>query len=316
VIVDAHIHLLGWMSCVQPAASRLRARLPEYGLGPDAADEAAQRTALMDAAGVGQAVVVNNRSGPELGVFTPNQTLAEQVGRFPTRLFFLAGVTLRPQPDLAEMREGVVRLGARGFKITPAISYVYPDDFDLLDPLYRQAIELDVPLMWHIGSMGSPGARRVFTGIDRLSEVVYRYPELRHIIAHLGGHGPPGVERDVIEFAASRPNVYLDASYVFRAALLRHMPLGMQPAAQRYARLIFDGVSPELRAAVGLARAEHRAIIRQAANMCPDRFMFGSDAPEALSMQLAVELYQDALGDSELYTRVMAENARRLFRLP
>jgi predicted TIM-barrel fold metal-dependent hydrolase len=301
---------------VEPAASRLRSRLPEYGLGPDRADEAGQRVALMNAAGIDQAIIVNNRSGPELGVFTPNEALAGQLAGFPSRLFLLAGVTLRPTPDLAEVRDSVVRLGARGFKITPALSYVYPDDFDQLDPLYRHAIELDVPLMWHVGTMALPGARRVFTGIDRLSEVVYRYPELRHVIAHLGGHGPPGVERDVIEFAASRPNVYVDASYVFRAALLRHLSLATEPPARRYMRLIVDGLSPALQDAVSAARAEHRAILQQAANMCPDRFLFGSDAPEALSMQLAVELYQDALGSSELYARVMGENARQLFKLP
>ena len=49
--------------------------------------------------------------------------------------------------------------------------------------------------MWHIGDSAFPNARFQFGSMAAFSEVVARYPELKHIVAHLGGHGGPGIEQ-------------------------------------------------------------------------------------------------------------------------
>ncbi len=154
--------------------------------------------------------------------------------------------------------------------------------------------------------------------MERLANVVHRYPELKHLIAHLGGHCPEGFEHWVIEFATSRPNVYIEASYAPRAAMIRRFPLGTTPVAQRYLTefLYSDEWSPEVRAAWDEVREIEVKLIRHAANACPERFLFATDAPLAISQEIAMELYDEALGSSSaIKDQVMGENARALFKL-
>mgnify|MGYP001339234735 CR=1 FL=1 len=101
--------------------------------------------------------------------------------------------------------------------------------------------------------------------------------------------------------------------------MIRNFPLGKGSLAHRYLSefLYADGEwSPEIRAAWEQVKPGQIQLIRQAANACPERFLFATDTPLAISRRLGVELYREALGGhGELWDLVMRENARRLFKL-
>ena len=133
--------------------------MPLMKLGPDPEEEIGQHVALMDASGIDRSIIINTQFHPDLGVYRPNAALARQRAKFPDRFDIIAGVRLHPTPDLGELEYAVRTLGCVGVKIVPAVAYVRPDDFDLLGPLYEACIDLDVPIMWHIGDSGLPAAR-------------------------------------------------------------------------------------------------------------------------------------------------------------
>jgi predicted TIM-barrel fold metal-dependent hydrolase len=321
-IVDAHMHIhapLPEYEMSEERRQRSLASLPLLKLGPDPEQEIDQHLALMDAAGIDRSIIINTQFHPDLGVYRPNAAIARQTARFPDRFGIIAGVRLHPRPDLAELEEAVCKLGCLGVKIVPAVAYVRPDDFELLGPLYERCIELDVPIMWHIGDSGLPGARPRFASFEGFSEAVARYPNLKHVVAHLGGHGHEGVEVGWIEYASTRSNVYIEASYAPRAAFIRKLPLGRRPAPERYlAEFLYPdgGRSPEICTAWAETEPGQIRLIQHAANLCPERFLFATDTPLAISRQIAMDLYTRALGGhGELWDLVMGGNARRLFKL-
>ncbi len=226
----------------------------------------------------------------------------------------MAAAQLHPKPDLEMMEKAIVELGFKGIRFVPAVAWFYPDDYERLDPVYRKAIELDVPVRWHIGDSGLRAANAAYASMERLADVVHRYTDLKHLIAHLGGFAQEGIEHRVIEFATSRPNVYIEASAAPRAAMIRNFPMGTAPLAQRYTTdfLYAEEWSPEVRSAWDEVRDRQVRIIRQPANACPERFLFASDAPFAISQQLGFDLHKEALGDSALWDRVMVRSQRTI----
>jgi predicted TIM-barrel fold metal-dependent hydrolase len=322
MIIDAHMHIHAPLPEYQMDEARRQRSLvsmPLMKLGPHPEEEIAQHVALMDASGIDRSIIINTQFHPDLGVYRPNAAFTRQRAKFPDRFEIIAGVRLHPSPDLAELEHAVRTLGCVGVKIVPAVAYVRPDNFELLAPLYEACIELDVPIMWHIGDSGLPGARPWFASFEAFSEAVARYPSLKHVVAHLGGHGHAGIETGWIEYAATRSNVYVEASYAPRAAFIRNLPLGRRPAPERYLAefLYTDGDwSPEIRDAWEQTESGQIRLIRLAANLCPERFLFATDTPLAISRKIAMDLYTKALGGhGELWDLVMGGTACRLFKL-
>jgi uncharacterized protein len=118
-------------------------------------------------------------------------------------------------PDLQDAAGEIARmatLGLRGFKLHPEYQGFAPDE-PRLAPVYEAAIAHDMTVFFHAGAdafldtvRGTPAS---------FATVLDAFPELRIVLAHLGGFR---VWNEVAELLVGR-DVYLDTAYT-----LGHLP--------------------------------------------------------------------------------------------
>lgn len=112
-----------------------------------------------------------------------NRTFGEIAARHPKRLAHLVAVDPRRKDAVKELEKGVTEQGARGLKLHPTTGF-YPDD-PVCYPLYRKAVELDVPVLFHTGTQPAPMkaeyARPVF-----VDSAAADFPDLKMVMAHVG----------------------------------------------------------------------------------------------------------------------------------
>ncbi|MDM7912917.1 MAG: amidohydrolase family protein [Methanotrichaceae archaeon] len=101
-------------------------------------------------------------------------------------------------------------LGVKGVKMMPLLQEVYPDD-PKCSRLYEAVIERDMILITHAGR--DPLDREeVFGTPERFARTIESYPDLKLVLAHLGGLGMYDEVRRYL-LTAGR-NVYFDTAYV------------------------------------------------------------------------------------------------------
>jgi hypothetical protein len=140
-------------------------------------------------------------------VLIPNDWVAEQVALHDGRLFGVAAMD--PLRDMAaavlELERCVKELDFRMLKLVPTYHHYSPRD-RRLDPLYEKCLELDIPVMIHMGWTATINSAMEFQNPVLLDEVGRRYRDLKVIVAHLGypwvGEG--------IGVVAKHPNFYAE----------------------------------------------------------------------------------------------------------
>jgi uncharacterized protein len=172
-----------------------------------------------------------------------------------------------------------------GIKLFPGYLAFYPHD-PRLAPLFEFAHRRGLPVLVHQGdTLDRRGLVKYARPIE-LDEVAVRYPDVRFVLCHLGN---PWID-EAAEIVYKNENVFADTS-----GLLAH------PSAPYFERMV----------------AQCRTRILQAitaVGSC-DRILYGSDWPLE-ELRLAVSLV-DGLDLSEAdRTKILGENARRLFGLP
>lgn len=204
-------------------------------------------------------------------------------------------------------------------ELSPAGRHFYIDDFDLLDPLYRKAIDLDVPISWHLkDSFIFGGSRSVFTGNQRLQEVCFKHPQLKHIICHLGN---PDSYMLTLSAFAGYPNVYFDLSGIATSILSRYMvPRWGEGGRSRLTSYLYpDKVTDppsDYKEIFSKVKSSAINVLREASNIAQEKIMFGTDSPLSGREEFELEICKEAFGhDKELLQHVMGENARKLLRL-
>jgi len=138
----------------------------------------------------------------------------------PTNDFFLSAAegnglvpfgAIHPfQPDIEEELDRLLEAGVKGVKAVPFLQKFYPDD-PRCDHLYESVSERDMILLLHAGKV--PEDLPEFFGTpDRFARMVERHPDLKVVLAHLGGYEMwRGVQKHLIP---AGENVYFDTSYV------------------------------------------------------------------------------------------------------
>ena len=108
----------------------------------------------MDAAGIRRGFLVSTKCGPKGPASTyhlPVRLVAEAIQKYPDRFSGLAGID--PTEGMAGVREFQKAITEYGF----VGAHLYPQWFELAPdhakyyPFYAKAIELDVPVLMHIG---------------------------------------------------------------------------------------------------------------------------------------------------------------------
>jgi hypothetical protein len=85
------------------------------------------------------------------------------------------------------------------------------------EQVLRSAEKRQIPIVLHLPTP-------IPQGLDELINVIKLVPELRIILAHLGGHGGQFFEPDITEafkVLEQFPNVYMDTAFVWDSALIR-----------------------------------------------------------------------------------------------
>ena len=233
MIVDAHVHLNddNW----RPGAFKkglgqiISASLAKYtGEFPDpvelikGADEQYRDPtgelllADMDEAGVDVSVIctVDYALGgdepcsgmPECApIAEVNRTFGEIAARSKGRLVHLVAIDPRRKDAVAVLEEGVTGQDTRGLKLHPTTGF-YPDD-PVCYGLYEKAMELDVPVLFHMGTQPYPMkakyARPIF-----VDSVAADFPDLKLVMAHVAHCW----WEEALALAGAKWNLYVDFS--------------------------------------------------------------------------------------------------------
>lgn len=282
-------------------------------------DRQAEATvARMDAEGVEAAIVVNPYHLRETGHLRTNQSVHEAIGPYEGRLFALAGIDLHPQPDISALEQTVTEWGFRGLKLTLS-ARVRPNNFDLLDPVYRKLNELDLPVVWHPGPSGF-GVEQTTWAYDMRDyyDLAVRYPDLKVVIAHCG-NGTLGGHDLAITIAGACRNVYLETSAVLNRLSAEYLPPSgsarRRNFLQNYLYPSEDRPDEEREAVLGELRQAYVRFIRKACNIAPGKLMYGTDNPFADRWGLSIPIFREAIPDDTVRAEVLGDTARSVYRL-
>jgi predicted TIM-barrel fold metal-dependent hydrolase len=153
----------------------------------------------MDVTGVDRAVIF-----PFVEGNFDNEAVREAAKQFPNRLIPFCAVNPWQSDAADEIRRCVTASGFRGLKLHPTINGFHLSDATLVDPLFRVAEELAIPVIVH-------GASDVFNGPAEFAVMAARFPQVPLLMAHMGFFW--GVDL-AIDFARQFNNLYLETSRV------------------------------------------------------------------------------------------------------
>jgi hypothetical protein len=109
---------------------------------------------------------------------------------------------LSPEEMEAHVREMAQNHGAKGVKVHPVSQGFYMHD-PRMSGVWRACVELDLPVMTHVGPAKSGGQ---YSTPLAFAPVMETFPGLRLVMAHMGG----GSWRQLPEFAEAHPSAYYD----------------------------------------------------------------------------------------------------------
>ena len=229
MIVDAHIHIQPWRQFRPEALRRMEAGRADCDRIRALCDDPEEFLRFLDAEGVDRAVLVNYVS-PDIIGFTGE--VNEFIGRYcrghENRLVAVGGVHPRLDADPAgALAAAVARHGLRALKLHPphqlfrANAYRDGGDPPGLEPLYRRAAELRLPVIVHTGTSIFPGARNRYGDPMDLDDVAVDFPDLTIVLAH--GGRPLWMETCMF-LLRRHPNVYMDVSGIPPRRLLQYFP--------------------------------------------------------------------------------------------
>lgn len=203
MIIDFHTHIYPApvAAKILPAAKRkLKVEVPGSGAPADL-------RRMMQAAGVAGSVLLPLAKGREDVSSLNDWILSVSNGGKELTAF---GAVHPFMPDLEAELDRLAARGIKGVKMMPLLQEVYPDD-PRCQRLYEGLIERKMMLVAHAGR--DPLDRpEVFGTPERFSATIQCYPELRLVLAHLGGLRMwDEVRRHLLP--AGR-NVYFDTAYV------------------------------------------------------------------------------------------------------
>lgn len=214
--------------------------------------------------------------------FYGNDYAASMVKRFPQAFIgSFAGIDpWKGEKAIQELDRAVKQLGMIGVKFQQALQAFYPNDRRFY-PLYEKCVELNVPVLFHVGTTGAgagmPGGggfRLSYTRpIPYIDDVAADFPGLTIICAHPAWPW----QEEMIAVLLHKPNVFNDLS-------------GWAP---KY-------FSENLR--------------REINGRLQNKFMYGSDYPE-ISPRRWLEEFISAGYKEEVVEKVLYQNAKTILKL-
>jgi predicted TIM-barrel fold metal-dependent hydrolase len=219
LIVDVHSHLMWYPDHLSEryAQEALASKLVKLETSGGAAYSArldlhsydATPEMHWEASSDADRVVVFGLQAKPVGVWVPNELIADYVRAHPDKLVGWASIDPN-EPDCMEQLEHAVEdLGLRGVKLGPVYQHFDPTDRRHW-PFFGRCEELDLPIMWHQGTTFPSRSRLRWGNPLLLEDIAMDFPALRMIVAHLGHPW----EEDLVVLMRKCPNLYADISAV------------------------------------------------------------------------------------------------------
>ena len=139
-----------------------------------------------------------------------NRYVYESARKFPDRLLPVGWVDphFGMKQSMAMLRTCLDEYGMLGVKLNGAQNSFYIDNPEL-DPLYEEIEKRDKILALHIGADFYD-----FTHPYRAGHIAERHPNLRMLLAHMGGAGVPDLGLACMDMAEAHPNMLLIGSAI------------------------------------------------------------------------------------------------------
>ena len=126
---------------------------------------------------------------------------------------------MHDNPEL-RLRKLVSEWGFKGLKLYPSYQQYYPND-KMVYPLYKEAQDLNIPVMVHTGSSIFRGSRLKFANPRYLDDVAVDFPDLKIIMAHSGR----GLwYKEAFFLSKLHKNVYMEVSGLPPKNLIKYFP--------------------------------------------------------------------------------------------
>ncbi|MEM2933897.1 MAG: amidohydrolase family protein [Methanocellales archaeon] len=147
--------------------------------------------------------------------------------RYPAK--FLGFGSVNPNVEEGYVFEKLMKIkksGFKGIKLLPTLQFFNPSDRKL-DFIYEFAERNDLAILMHMGCNFGPfelPSLAAYARPKHLRRIAEEFPDLKLILAHLGGYTPylPGKYLDeAIELMSASDNIYLDTSAVFIEDLIQ-----------------------------------------------------------------------------------------------
>jgi predicted TIM-barrel fold metal-dependent hydrolase len=120
----------------------------------------------------------------------PIDYIYDFIRRKPNRLIGFAGVQAIDSKgrfsaeSLKNFEKAIKEYGFKGLKLHPSYSHYYPND-KACYPFYQKALELEVPVLIHMGTTPAPFAKLDMGRPIYLDDVAMDFPDLKICAAHL-----------------------------------------------------------------------------------------------------------------------------------
>ncbi|MFX0133894.1 MAG: amidohydrolase family protein [Candidatus Hodarchaeota archaeon] len=255
----------------------------------------------LDDAGIDKALVMTVDHGmspageAKWSIEEMNQWIAEEVAKYPDRLYALCAVDPRRGDRAIKLIEKAVdEWGMKGVKFHPTSGY-YPDD-PAFFPLYERMVELDVPLHSHTANVIGPPAMSKYADPIYLDTIAARFVDLNIVMLHCGSISYP---YKCMELMLARPNLYAEIS-------------GYQLAAFFIPEFFYKVIRDFLKLPALFISAPK------------DRLMFGSDWPMMGDDKTWVEFVKNIPENAKKYNikikkkdirHILGENAKKFLKL-
>lgn len=145
-------------------------------------------------------------------IYSSNEYVARLCQKYPDKLTGFASVLPLEKNAPEQLEYYVKKLGLKGLKFHPPLQHFYPDDKRVF-PVYEKAAELNIPVVFHVGTTPFGPACSLDQAHPLLIDAVAcRFPGLRIMLTHLGTLW----HNEAFMVVEKNPNVYIDtAAYLY-----------------------------------------------------------------------------------------------------
>jgi predicted TIM-barrel fold metal-dependent hydrolase len=161
--------------------------------------------AQMEEAGISQSVLFACYAPI---VYSSNEFVAAICAKHPDKFIGFASVDPRDENAVSVLENAVVNLGLRGLKLHPPLQDFFAND-PAMWPVYAKAAELDIPVVFHVGSTPFGALAKLSQANPLLlDDVAVAFPTLKIMLTHLGTLW----QHEAFMVVEKNPNVYIDTA--------------------------------------------------------------------------------------------------------